>query len=251
MSASTQCGSSAALAVMSLAVVLVAAGACSAQPAAGYEDTFDLPDWTSPAEWEWTGYSEEGGSFLVYEGAFTHIEGGPVYYYRPYFRGHRNLPGYYHLVIKDSDWVFAWRITETDPTAGRCLWLSHDQLLGSWAYTFAECSWENLDPAQYPSGAYMWHNATFLRVAQSPTPGPLAGWHIVEIHETGPSALNVEISVDREQIFDETYELIPEGLQGLGCLAAGDMTPAFDSIWAQWPDPVESESWGRIKGLYR
>jgi hypothetical protein len=97
----------------------------------------------------------------------------------------------------------------------------------------------------------MWHNATVLRSVQSPTPGPLDGWHTVTIDETGPNALHLDIRVDWQPIFDETYEYVPEGYQGLGSLGSGVMTPAFDSIWAQWPDPVEDRSWSRIKALYR
>ncbi len=147
--------------------------------------------------------------------------------------------------------MFAWRITGSNPAAGRCLWLSHDDLSGTWGYTYAECAWENLDSGEYPDGQFMWHNTTVLRSVHHATPGPLVGWHSVHIWEEGPHALDLEIRVDWDLIFDESYEYIPEGHQGVGCLGGGAMTPAFDSIWAQWPDPVEHSTWGRLKALYR
>ena len=239
------------LAGLILTVLARAAASFAQGPAAGYWDTFDYPDGAFPDEWGWTGYSEEGGHFLVYDGAFTHVEGGAAYYYRMSGWANRNLPASYDFLVEDSPWVFAWRITSTDPSAGRCLWLSHDDSGGYWAYTFAECSWENLDPGAYPEGEFMWHNATMLRSVQQPTAGPLVGWHMIHVWEYGPQALDVEVWVDTDLIFDESYEYIPEGHQGLGCPSGGDMSPAFDSLWAQWPDPVESGSWGRIKSLYR
>ena len=239
------------LALLLIAVLAIASVSFGQGPTSGFWDTFDYPDGAFPDWWYWTGYSEGGGHFLVYGGAFTHVEGGAVYYYRGTRWANRNLPGFYEFLVKDSYWVFAWRISTNDPTAGRCLWFSHDDLSGSWAYTFAECSWENLDPGEYPDGQFMWHNATVLRSVEHPLAGPLVGWHTVRIHEQGPQALELEIHVDADQIFEESYEYIPEGYQGLGCLAGGVMTPAFDSIWAQWPDPVEDETWGRVKALYR
>jgi hypothetical protein len=251
MSTARRSRGSDALAAAGLLLVLASAGACLAQPAAGYWDTFDLPDSSLPAEWAWTGFAEGGGSFLVYDGAFTHVGGGPAYYYRIAGAADRNLGGCYELIVKGSYWVFAWRISPDDASAGRCLWLSHDDRSGSWAYTFAECSWENLDPEEYPDGAFMWHNATAIRSVLSPTPGPLDGWHTVTIFETGPNALQLDIRADGQPIFDEAYEYIPEGYQGLGSLGSEVMSPAFDSIWAQWPDAVEDESWSRVKALYR
>ncbi len=234
-----------------LLVVLAIASVSSGQsgPTAGYWDTFDYPDGTLPEWWHWTGYSDGGGSFLVQGSAFTHVEGGAAYYYRDSWCGARNLPGWYDFQVKDANWVFAWRISSDDPTAGRCLWLSHDDLSGS--YTFAECSWENLDPQEYPDGEFMWNNATVLRSVQCEAACPPVGWHTVSISEGGPQALELEIFIDHVQIFDVSYEFIPEGLQGIGCLVGGEMTPAFDSIWAQWPDPVEAGTWGCIKALYR
>ena len=251
MSTRTGLRGAATLAAFVGILVLASVGTCSAQPAAGYWDVFDYPDGAFPDWWRWTGYSEGGGSFLVYDGAFVHVEGGAAYYYRESGWANRNLEGYYDFLAKDSYWVFAWRISSVDPTAGRCLWLSHDDLSGSWAYTFAECSWENLDPGEYPDGQFMWHNVTVLRSVQYSVSGPLVGWHSVRIREKGPQALGLEIHVDDDLIFDESYEYIPDGHQGFGCLAGGEMSPALDSLWAQWPDSVEDETWGHVKALYR
>jgi hypothetical protein len=238
-----------------LAALLAFAGAsqCAAQPAAGYWDRFEFEDGAFPDEWHWTGYSEEGGEFLVYDGAFTHVQGGPSYYlrYSGCAKRQRNLPGTYYFLVKDSMWAFAWRICGSGATAGRCLWLSHDNLSGSWGYTFAECSWENLDPGEYPDGYYMWHNATALRSVHHPTAGPLVGWRTIWIDEKGPQGLQVDIYEEAQLIFEESYEYIPDGNQGFGSLGAGEMTPAIDDLWAQWPDPVEASTWGRVKALYR
>ncbi len=244
-----------ALASIVVIVVLasVTVGLAQGGPAAGYEDTFELPDGSFPAEWHWTGYSESDGRFLIDDSSFTHIDGGAVYYTRRCRDRGRNLGAYYELVVRGSNWAFAWRITSGDPTAGRCLWLSHDDSSGEWAYTFAECSWQNLSPEQYPDGSYMWHNATVLRSARHTTEGPLEGWHTIRIWETGPNAQHIEVWVlDTGYIFlDETYEYIQDGLQGFGALGGGELTPALGSLWAQWPDPVETTSWGRIKALFR
>ena len=239
------------LAILSVALVLGGTGCCLAQPTSGYWDRFEYPDGSFPDWWYWTGYSEDDGAFLVTGGAFTHVQGGPSYYVRAGWGRMRNLPGFYQFLVKDSYWAFAWRISDSDPTAGRCLWLSHDDLSGTWGYTLAECSWENLDPEEYPDGRYMWHNATMLRSVHQPTAGPLVGWHTIWIEEMGPNALELDIFEGSEQIFDESYEYIPDGLQGFGCLTAGEMTPALDDLWVQWPDPAEPGTWGRLKALYR
>ena len=95
----------------------------------------------------------------------------------------------------------------------------------------------------------MWHNGTVLRSAHYATDGPLEGWHTVVI-EDGSETHSV-ITVDAEDIFDEAYEFIEDGFQGIGCVANGEMTPAFDFIEASWTDPVERSTWGSIKALYR
>ena len=128
-------------------VVVILALVTSAAFGLGYSDYFDDPDGTFPGVWAWTGDPRGGGSFLIYDEAFTHVTGGSVYYYRTQtIDGRPGLGGYYRFRVKGSNWIFAWRITEWDGTAGRCLWLSHDDLWGSWGYTFAEFSWETLDP---------------------------------------------------------------------------------------------------------
>jgi hypothetical protein len=234
---------------VALLAVLVAIAAVTAS-GLGYMDDFDGSDGTFPSEWRWTGDPRGGGSFLVYDGAFVHVAGGYVHYYRQ--SGGRYRPGlgaFYDLRIRDAHWIFAWRITTQDGSTGRCLWLSHDDLWGSWGYTFAEFSWETLDPVQYPDGQYMWHNGTVLRMAHHPTSGPLAGWHWVSVDDG--SETHAVITVDGEEIFNEPYEYIEEGLQGIGCLGEGEMTPAFDLVWANWPDPVAQSTWGSIKALFR
>jgi hypothetical protein len=217
--------------------------------AMGYQDDFDLPDGSFPSPWESTGDPRGGGTFLVYDGAFTHVDGGSAYYIRSWWKGRQDLGALYLFRVRGSDWAFAWRISEPNPMAGRCMWLSHDQMSGAWGYTFGEISWATLDPIQYPEGQYMWHNWVSARTVLHATPGPLAGWHQVWINDT--SDRHVEIWVDSEQIFDEDREYIPEGLQGLGCVAGGGMTPAFDYLIADWPDLVESHSWSSIKALFR
>ncbi len=234
-----------------LVVVLIGAAA-TASFGLGYDDLFEHPDGTFPPKWTWTGDPRGGGSFLVYDGAFTHVSGGYVHYFRSDNTDRRpGLGAYYSFLAKDAHWIYAWRITTSNPMAGRCLWLAHDDLWGSWGYTFAEFSWQTLDPVQYPDGQHMWHNGTVLRVVHCPTDGPLEGWHYVSIDDE--SEVRVIISVDSEVIFNEPYEYysVGEGFQGIGCLAEGEMTPAFDQVSANWPDPVESGSWGSIKALYR
>jgi len=239
----------AAAALISSSLLLLCPTVACAQPAAGYWDLFDLPDASLPAEWQWTGYADGGGSFRVYDGAFTHVGGGAAYYVRPY-RGRRDhLGGCYSFRVLGSHWAFAWRVSYDDPMSGRCLFLSHDDLSGPWAYTFAEVHWQTLDPGQYPGGAYMWNNWTAARVVRCETPGPLVGWHIVDVDDYQET--HVLINVDGSPVFSEDHEFIPEGFEGLGCVASGEMTPAFDYLLAQWPDPVESSCWGAIKALFR
>ena len=233
---------------MAIAVAVVVAAAAPAW-ALGWEEDFDYPDGSFPDWWEWTGDPRGGGAFLVYDGAFTHVDGGYVYYVRTAWGTRENLGAVYDFRVKDSNWVFAWRISDSDPMAGRCVWLSHDDLSGTWAYTLAEISWETLDPVEYPDGQYMWHNGTVLRSVQRETPGPLAGWHYVWVDDFVYG--QVEVWVDGEQIFDEAYEFIGEGFQGLGCVGEGEMTPAFDFMTANWPDAVEPRSWSVIKALFR
>lgn len=234
---------------MSRAVLcLLLCMAASSAYGLGYEDYFSLPDGSFPGEWAWTGDSQGGGSFLVYDGAFTHVGGGPVYYVRAEGIGRDDLGAFYGFRVKGSQWAFAWRIS-CDPAAGRCMYLSHDSRLGAWAYVFAEVNWETLDPVEYPEGQYMWHNWTSARVVLHETPGPLLGWHEVWVDDQRDT--HVIISVDGEEIFAEDHASIDEGLQGIGCVADGDMTPAFDFLWANWPDPVEPRGWGAIKALFR
>lgn len=226
------------------AALLVVSAACSW--AIGYDEAFNDPDGTFPSEWVWTGYSENGGAFLIHDGAFTHVSGGPVYYYLGYGR---QLGGMYYLDVIGGYWVFAWRISHHDPTAGRCLWLAHDDLPGSWGYTFAEFEWENLDPGTYPDGQYMWHNGVALRTVFFPTAGPPVGRHYIHIDDTVDGHVTVE--VDGVPVFDEAYEVIDEGLQGIGTTGSQPLSPAFDYMQFSWPDPVFEGSWAAIKALFR
>jgi hypothetical protein len=231
-------------------IAMLIGAAATTSFALGYFDAFEYPDGTFPPKWTWTGDPRGGGSFLVYDGAFTHVSGGSVYYFRSDTRdGRPGLGAVYGFGVKGTNWIFAWRITTSDTMQGRCLWLSHDDLWGSWGYTFAEFSWETLDPAQYPDGQYMWHNGTPLRLGHHATDGPLEGWHIVLIDDQ--SETHAVITVDGEDIFDEPYEFIEDGFQGIGCVVDGEMTPAFDDIGGDWPDPVEQTTWGSMKALFR
>ena len=234
---------------MRIAIVclVVAVTALSAN-ALGYEDDFDCADGAFPEEWDWTGDPQGEGAFLVYDGAFTHVSGGYVYYVRNYWKRHRGIGGVYELRVLDSNWVFAWSITDSDPMAGRSLCLSHSEGAGGWGYTFSEVSWETLDPVEYPEGQYMWHNGTVLNSVTFATDGPLLGWHRVVIFD---SDSYMEIWADGDPIIAEFHDVIPDGFEGLGCMSDGVMTPAFDYVRVNYPDPVAQGSWSSIKGLYR
>ncbi|MCP4645009.1 MAG: hypothetical protein GY851_31495, partial [bacterium] len=136
-----------------LLIVVVLALAFGSAVAADFLDTFDYPDGTFPPEYTWTGDPRGGGYFEVHDGAFTHVDGDHVHYFRP---GDVNGFGVYSFFVTGTEWVFAWRITPDSPDAGRCLVFYHNDAWYPNAYTFAEFSWTTL--AGYPEGQYMWHN---------------------------------------------------------------------------------------------
>ena len=230
-------------------VLLVLPMLLAAAPAEAVNDfdDFEYPDGTFPPGWVWTGYSEDEGEFSVQDSAFTHVSGGPVYYL--WWGPTRHLGAIHSFVVRGGNWVYGFRITDEDPSEGRCLLLSHDDSSGGWGINFAEFEWRTLDPGQYPEGQYMWHNGVALRSVHFATAGPLEDWHYVWINCEAP--LRVIIKLDNVVIFDEPYEYIPMGSVGLGSNGSATMAPAFDWFEIAWPCPVEVSSWARVKSLYR
>ena len=219
--------------------------------ASSYVEWFDYPDGGFPVDWTWTGDPRGGGSFAVYDGTFTHVSGGYVHYIGPRTApGRLGMGANFDFDVKGAHWIFAFRITPEDPLVGRSVWIAHSDLWGSWGYTLAEFSWENLDPATYPDGHYMWHNGAVLRAVHYPTEGPLEGWHHVSVDDTEEGD-ELILEVDGEEIFRETYEFIAEGYQGFGYIGEGATELAFDNLFFSWPSPAEASSWTRIKVLYR
>jgi hypothetical protein len=231
--------------MLALLVLPILLASAPAEAVSDIEE-FSYPDGTFPPGWVWTGYSEDGGEFTVQDSAFTHVSGGAVYYL---WRGPRHLGALHYFIVRGGNWVYGFRITQDDPSEGRCLLLSHDDSSGSWGINFMEFEWHTLDPGQYPEGQYMWHNGVALRSVHSPTSGPLEEWHHISIDCEAP--LRAIIKLDNVVIFDEAYEYIPMGDVGLGSNGSTPMVPAFDYFEVAWPCPAEVSSWTRVKSLYR
>ena len=206
-------------------------------------DTFDSPDGSFPSEYTWTGDPRGEGFFEIRDSTFVHVEGGHVHYFR-----HADIcgAGIYSFLVRDTHWNFAWRITPTDPNAGRCLILYHNDFYFPNAYTFAELSWSTIPG--FPEGQFMWHHAGDLSIAHYQT-GPLTGWHEILIRDGGTF---VEVFADNVLIFERLVEDIPDGYIGIGCGEPGVLTPAFDFVeYSHLSSPVESCSWGHVKALFR
>ena len=229
-----------------MAVAFLLLATCA--PALDCVDQFDGPDGTLPDWWRWTGDPEGGGSFAVEGGALTHTEPGAVHYV---YIVCEVQEAWYSFDVEGSCWDFAWNIWPTGPSrAGKCLRLSHDQRYGEWAISLADLNWQNLDSTEYPDGFLMWHNATEVKHVAVPTGGPLTGWHNVQID--CPSAGVFRVRLDGVPIIDETWDDASSyGNQGFGCTSVEAGTPALDNLVISFPDPVEPETWGMIKALYR
>ncbi len=204
--------------------------------AGDFLDTFAYADGTFPPGWTWTGDPRGGGVFLVQDEAFTHTSGGHVHYFKPTVCG----VGEYEFEVKGDLWTYAWRIEPTGPLSGRCLFLH------PW-YAFGEFSWTTL--GGYPEGQYMYHNGSFSRrVYNNVVPEP--GWHHIRIVDEGD---RVQIYADGDLVFDETFDPIPDGYVGLGSdTGSGAGFPAFDNVgYAETITPVNRETWGSVKTVYR
>jgi hypothetical protein len=226
--------------VLVLAITLVALPVA----AGDFLDDFVYPDGSFPPEYTWTGDPRGGGYFEVHNEEFTHVDGGHVHYFR-------DLDicgdGFYLLWVRDTEWVFAWRITPGNPDAGRCLVLYHNDYWYPNAYGFAEFEWWTL--GGYPEGQYMWHNGSNINLWTHET-GPMTGWQEVVIRDVGTY---VEIFINGQLIFFQLTEPIPPGYVGLGCDGPGVMTPAFNVVeYSAFPaSPVEQSTWGSVKALFR
>ena len=213
-----------------------------------HEEYFDLPDGTVPFGWVSTGAPDDMGTFSVQSGAFVHDSVGTSHYYYDWCP---NGIGYYTFLVEGSGWEFAWRISMADPSSGRCLTLSHGEREGQWEYTFTEFAWQVPDAPSGRDTEYSWHLGTPLRTVSVPTPGPLLGWHLIDILDLDPAGPpRVEIRADWELLFQEEYAPIAEGYQGFGCSTEPSLTPALDDFIIGWPDPVERSSWGSVKGRF-
>lgn len=211
--------------------------------AGDFLDTFTYPDGTFPPEWTWTGDPRGGGQFLVQGEAFVHTEGGHVHYFRPTACD----AGEYEFDIEGSYWGFGWRISPGNPNGGRCLCFYFNDYWGQWGYSFTEFECWTL--SGYPERQYMWHNGSNLRIVHH-WQDPESGWQHVRITDSGD---RVQICVEEKLIFDEPFELIPDGYVGLGsATGSGIGFPAFDNVsFTETCTGVECQSWSSIKGLFR
>ena len=84
-----------------------------------------------------------------------------------------------------------------------------------------------------------------------PTEGPAEGWHEIEI-EDDYGYDTVRVRVDNQLILNEGYERIAfRGYPGFGCADVETGAPSLEFLVLWWPCPVESETWGRVKAMYR
>jgi len=209
---------------------------------ADYHEMFSYPDGTFPPTWVWTGDPRGGGFFEVHDGAFTHVSGGHVHYFRDADQCGR---GVYRLDVRGTDWVFAWRVDAANPQAGTCYCIYHNDYWG-WAYNFVEFEWTTL--AGYPEGQYMWHNGWHTRIEHHPA-DPSETWVNLVIEDESD---HVRVWVEGTVIFDIDVEPIPNGYIGVGSSGGGTMWPAFDNLrGSPGSAPVESLSWTRLKSLFR
>ncbi len=226
-----------------LLVLLICVGLSVPAAAGEFIDTFDGPDGSFPSEYTWTGDPRGEGYFEIHDSTFVHVEGGHVHYFR-----HADVcgAGIYSFLARDTDWNFAWRITPSDPTIGRCLCLYHEAFYYPHSYTLAELWWSTIP--SYPEGQFMWHHASDISI-QHYYSGPLVGWHEIVIIDGGTF---VEVFADNVLIFETFVEDIPDGYVGLGCGNPGVMTPAFDFVeYSHMGSPVELSSWGQLKAMFR
>jgi len=211
---------------------------------------FPEAEGTLPALMFPTGAPDDPGELVVQDGVLYHTEPGSahlVWLCDSWFP-----PGGMGFEVLGAEWEAAWRITGESSSSGECLLLSHDDLHGDWSYSLSKMSWEGPDPSVCPDCQYMWHNGTAEWTLTYPTDGPVEGWQVVWIVEPEPPSHIVSVTIDQVSIFEVSCEAAPEGcLTGLGCSGGEVGAPSFDNLTVWWPDPVEEETWGRVKALYR
>ena len=175
-----------------------------------YQEDFDsYIDGTLPDSWVWTGDPTGGGAFTVKDKVFGHTKEGDVYYF---YQRQMFGDGTYEFDVDsdDTSWIFAWRITSTDPSQGEALRLQYNIPVGSNNLIFSVSDWSTLE--QHPHGQFMWHNAssdTLLAAELSLSSGP----HHIKIEDDGKAAT---FRVDDVTVLGHPHELDSEGFIGLG-----------------------------------
>jgi hypothetical protein len=231
-----------------LVLVLIcgaASAGAQANDPANFSEEFSFPDGSIPPDWTWTADPLGEGQFAVQDSQFVHLSGGSSYYVRVSPEDSMCYQGWYRFDVKDSDWEFAWGVHGT-AQSGSCCRLYHNDAWGQPGFTMTYSEWSV--PPEYPDGQYMFHNSTDLFIAHSWTE-PLVGWHHVEIEDILGF---LRITVDDSQVIFDQSSFNGGGHVGLGAIAGGEMTPAFDNVeHVAYHSPVEQTSWGRMKAMFR
>ena len=236
--------------ILLLAMVCVVVP-CIAQAQGNWWEHFEYPDGTLPAQMVFTGDPADEGAFAVLGNALSHTLSGSAHYIWDWERVPDIAIDGYAFEVWGANWDFAWRVSGSDPTSGRCLRLSHSDRHGQWGYAFSEFAWSLPGDGARPESQWTWHSGVDLRVSLYATAGPAEGWHLVEIMDDHANDL-VRVKIDGELILEEGYERIGLfGYPGFGCADGESGAPALEYIVLWWPCPVESATWGMVKAMYR
>ncbi len=175
-----------------------------------YQEDFDsYIEATLPDSWVWTGDPTGGGAFTVEDKVFKHTVEGDVYYF---YQRQTFGSGTYEFDVDsdDTSWIFAWRITSSDPSEGQALHLQYNIPVGSNNLIFSQSDWSTLE--QHPHGQFMWHNASFTTLAEAKLPLS-SDEHHMKIEDNGTGATFL---IDDQIVLGATHELDSEGFIGLG-----------------------------------